>query len=163
MHRTALLPIAIVVTATLAGCDLAATTETLEGVTWDGVVADVSRASEEAFAELPFTRGPISVIWPGTDGLNSARLYPCQSAAAICLNSPHGPASTVERTDRHYILAFGDGRTFFLRPGGDGTLRASRGDIPLAWNAYVNGVPVYPQPGWPYTPWITQVEPGPNP
>jgi hypothetical protein len=163
MQRTAILPLAFAAAATLAGCDLATTQAAMQGLTWNTVTADVSRASEEAFAELPFTRGPISVIWPGDDGLRSARLYPCQSSEAICLNSPHGPASAVERTDRHFILAFGDGRTFFLRPGGEGTLRSAQGDIPLAWNAYVNGVPVYPQPDWPYSPWITQVEPGPNP
>lgn len=163
MPRTAILPLAFAAAATLAGCDLATTRSTMEGLTLDSVTADVTRASEEAFAELPFSRGAISVIWPDDNGLSSARLYPCQSGEAVCLNSPQGRASAVERTDSHYILAFGDGRTFFLRPGGSGTLRTAQADIPLAWNAYINGVPVYPQPNWPYTPWITQVEPGPNP
>ncbi len=53
MQRTAIISLAFAATATLAGCDLASTQATMEGLTWNTVTADVSRASEEAFAELP--------------------------------------------------------------------------------------------------------------
>jgi hypothetical protein len=129
-------------TLALAGCD-AATTQDL---TWDSIAADVTRTSEEAFTELPFTRGVIAVVAAEGDEFSSYRLYPCQSGAAVCVNSPRGQASAVQRTDTHFIVQGTGGRTFFLRPGGGGTLRTAQGDVPLAWNSYINGVPVWPQP-----------------
>jgi hypothetical protein len=126
----------------LAGCDAATTPD----LSWNSITADVTRTSEEAFAELPFTRGVIAVVATEDDSFESFRLYPCQSGAAVCLNSPTGPASAVQRTDSHFIVQGVGGRTFFLRPGGGGTLRTAQGDVPLAWNSYINGVPVWPQP-----------------
>jgi hypothetical protein len=157
------LPALLLAAFALAGCDMATTEAALNDLTWDRVTADVARASEESFTELPFTRGVIAVVTSEQGQFSSFRLYPCQSGAAVCLNSPQGPASTVQRTNAHYIVQGTGGRTFFLRPGGGGTLRTPQGDTPLAWNAYINGVPAWPEPTFPYTPWITQVAPGPNP
>lgn len=147
----------------VAGCDMAGTQPTMEALTWDEIRADVARASEESFAELPFTRGEIAVVATEDGELTSWRLYPCQNGTGVCGGSPQGRAGVVQRTDSHFIVSGLYGRTFFLRPGGGGTLRTGSVDTPLAWNAYVNGVPVHTEPGFPYTPWITQTEPGPNP
>jgi hypothetical protein len=162
MKMTAALSV-VLAAGVLAGCDMAATQATMESLTWDEVSADVGRASEESTRELPFTRGVIAVVATEDGELSSWQLFPCQSGTGVCGGSPQGRAAEVQRTDRHFIVSGLYGRTFFLRPGGGGTLRNGNVDTPLAWNAYVNGVPVYPQPVWPYTQWITQTEPGPNP
>lgn len=161
MTRPAL---ALVIAATaLAGCDAATTRATLETTTFAGISADVARTAEEAFRELPFTRGPVAVLAAEGGELRGYRLFPCRTADMVCLGSTQGPATTLGRSDSHFIAAFPGGPSFFLRPGGGGTLRTAQGDIPLAWNSFVNGVPAWPQPVFPVTPWITQVPPGPAP
>lgn len=130
---------------TLAACDPAVTTQTVAQLEWDNLTAKTNRAVEESYFELPFTRGVIAVTFADHGRLGSDRLYPCASGTAVCLNSPRGAAAQVLRTDYHYIVDFGH-RTFFLRPGGGGTLRTHAGDAPLAWNAYINGVPAWPAP-----------------
>jgi hypothetical protein len=162
MKMTAAISV-VVASGFLAGCDVAGTQGTGQALAWDEVTADVARASEESLRELPFTRGVIAVVATEDGELSSWQLFSCQNGTGVCAGSPQGQAAQVQRTDRHFIVQGLYGRTFFLRPGGGGTLRNGNVDTPLAWNAYANGVPLYPQPMWPYTPWITQTEPGPNP
>jgi hypothetical protein len=139
--------IALVLAAlAFAGCDAATTRATVEGLTWDNVSTDTAFKAEEAAFELPFTRGVIAIVATERGELRTYRLYPCLSGGGVCLNSPQGPASAVQRGQRHYIVAGPAGRTFFLRPGGGGTLRTPQGDVPLAWNAYINGIPAWPAP-----------------
>jgi hypothetical protein len=140
----------------LAGCDMAGTQATMESLTWDEVSTQVTRSSEETFYELPFTRGVISVVATEDGRLRTYRLYPCAGGTAVCAGSPQGRAAQVQRTDTHFIVDGLYGHTFFLRPGGGGTLRTNGVDAPLSWNSYINGVPVWPQPIFPYTPQIRQ-------
>lgn len=135
----------VLATLALAGCDAATTRASLEGLSWDYVSTNTAFATEEATFEVPFTRGVIAIVAPDGNGLRTYRLYPCQSGRVICLNSPQGPAAAVQRGQRHYIIAIPGGQTFFLRPGGGGTVRTPQGDAPLAWNSYINGVPTSPQ------------------
>lgn len=130
----------VLATVALAGCETATTRATLEALTWDRVSTTTAFATEETFFEIPFTRGVIAIVAAERGELRTYRLYPCQSATAVCLNSPQGPVAGVQRGQRHYIVAIPGGRTFFLQPGGGGTLRTAQGDAPLAWNAYINGV-----------------------
>lgn len=139
-----ILAIALAATS-LAACDGALSGDTVAQLEWDNLTAKSNRAFEESFLELPFTRGVIAVTFADHDRLASDRLYPCASGTAVCLNSPRGAAAQVLRTDLHYVLDYGH-RTFFLRPGGGGTLRTPAGDTPLAWNAYINGIPAWPAP-----------------
>jgi hypothetical protein len=126
-------------TTVVAGCDtLPMTTETM---TYDAMVADVSRSFEANFAEKPFVNGTIAIVARENGELRTYRLVPCQNGAAICMGSNRGPAAQLRVTADHYIVSglYGN-RTFFLRPGGGGTLRRGGIDVPLAWNAYVNGL-----------------------
>jgi hypothetical protein len=142
----------LLATFALGGCDAATTRATLEGLTWDNISTDAAFATEAAAFEVPFTRGVIAIVAAEGGELRTYRLYPCSAASAVCLNSPQGPAAAVQRGRRHYIVAIPGGRTFFLRPGGGGTLRTAQGDGPLAWNAYINGTPAWPGPAFPALP-----------
>ena len=144
MPRTA--PAFLFAATVLAGCDAATTRATLESLTWDTVTTETAFATEEATFEIPFTRGVIAIVATERGELRTYRLYPCQSGTGVCLNSPRGPATAVQRGQRHYIVAGPAGRTFFLRPGGGGTLRTPQGDVPLSWNSYINGIPAWPAP-----------------
>ena len=129
--------IALVLAAlALAGCDAATTRATMEGLTWDYLSTNTAFGTEEAAFEVPFTRGVIAIVATERGELRTYRLYPCLSGAGVCLNSPQGPASAVQRGQRHYIVAGPAGRTFFL----------PQGDVPLSWNAYINGIPAWPGP-----------------
>ncbi len=144
MSRTAA---ACIFAATLlAGCDAATRRATLESLTWNNMATRTTFATEEATYEIPFTRGVIAIVATERGELRTYRLYPCQSGTGVCLNSPQGPSSSVQRGQRHYIVAGPAGRTFFLRPGGGGTLRTPQGDAPLTWNSYINGIPAWPAP-----------------
>jgi hypothetical protein len=115
---------------------------TAESMTYDTMTADVARSFETAFAETPFVNGTIAVVTTENGELRSYRLVPCQDGQSICSGLVRGQAVPLQVTPDHYIVSglYGD-RTFFLRPGGGGTMRRASGDVPLAWNSFVNGVP----------------------
>jgi hypothetical protein len=153
----------VIAASALAGCDAATSRATLDGISLADVSANIGRASEESFRELPFTRGPVAVVAAEGGDLRTYRLYPCGGGTTACFGAPDGPASAIRRSNAHFIVAAPGGRTFFLRPGGGGTLRTPGGDVPLSWNSNINGVPAWPAPVFPVTPWFTQVPPGPAP
>jgi hypothetical protein len=134
-----------VAASSIAACDGVITRDQVAQLELADMTAKTNRAIEEGFFELPFTRGVIAVIYESDGQITSDRLYPCASGQSVCLNSPQGEQAQVLRTDVHYVLDYGD-RTFFLRPGGGGTLRDPSGDAPLAWNAYINGIPAWSAP-----------------
>jgi hypothetical protein len=131
---------AIGLASVLAGCDVTPTDSA--SFTYDAIVADVSRSIDATFAETPFVNGSVAVVTTENGRLRTYRLVPCQNGTAICSGLHHRAAVQPQVTRDHTIVSglYGD-RTFFLRPGGGGTMRRGGVDFPLAWNSHVNGVP----------------------
>ncbi len=123
----------------LAGCDMAMPDPAT--MTMDALNAEVSRSTEAVFSETPFANGTMSVVVVENGELRTYRLVPCVNGTAICSGNVNGQAGRLTLTPDHYVVqgVYGD-RTFFLRPGGGGTMRRGGVDVPLVWNAYVNGV-----------------------
>lgn len=138
--------VALGLTTALAGCDTMPLSA--ETMTHDEMTADVARSFDATFSETPFVNGPIAVVTTENGELRSYRLIPCQDGRAICSGLVRGQAAQLQVTADHYIVSglYGD-RTFFLRPGGGGTMRRASGDVPLAWNSFVNGVARVAIPG----------------
>lgn len=137
--RSVTLSVVLALTTALSGCDTLPIAP--ENMTHDAMTADVARSIESTFEERPFVNGTIAIVASENGELRTYRLVPCQNGTAICQGSDRGRAVQLRVTPDHYIVSglYG-GRTFFLRPGGGGTLRRGNVDMPLAWNAYVNGV-----------------------
>jgi hypothetical protein len=113
--------------AALAGCD----TLTPANLEYANLLAETRSDVREAFYEVPFSEGPISVVVTENGRLHTYALGPC--AQRICGGT--GRSGTVERSREFWIVrgAYA-GRDFYLRPGGDGAMRRAGQDYPLAWD-----------------------------
>ena len=131
--------LALVGLAALAGCDM--TMPDPASMTTDAFNAEVGRSAEAMFSETPFANGAMSVVVVENRQMRTYRLVACANGTAICSGNANGRAGRLTITPDHYVVegVYGN-RTFFLRPGGGGTMRRGGVDLPLVWNAYVNGV-----------------------
>lgn len=117
-----------------------------EDIVFDNVVLETNRSFAAAYLQQPFELGPISVIATENARLRTYRLVPCREGWAICAGGPSGQAGQLQVTPDHSMVTALYGRTFFLSPGGDGTLRRGSQDVALAWNADLRPgpQPLYP-------------------
>lgn len=128
--------LALALAAALPGCaQVQAVPES--ALEWPANESAMLRAFAQSFSETPFEHGAVTVIAAEGGDLRSYRLVPCRGGAAVCAGGLDGPAGRLElRPDYHVVTGLYGGRTFFLSPGGDGTLRLRSGvDVPLAWEA----------------------------
>ena len=125
--------------AGLAGCGM--TMPDPASMTTDALNAEVGRSTEAVFSETPFANGAMSVVVVENGEMRTYRLVPCANGTSVCAGNANGPFARVTTTADHTVVegVYGN-RTFFLRPGGGGTMRRGGVDVPLVWNAYVNGV-----------------------
>lgn len=130
----------LVLPVALAACDAAGTGMSISApsdqqLDWRNADAAVARAFASTL-ETPFANGPMQVIATEGGQIRSFRLIPCGGGAAVCAGSLYGAAGTVEVTPDFHIVRGLYGRTFWLAPGGAGSIEYRNGTtLPLAWDS----------------------------
>ena len=90
---------------------------------------EVQRALANAFTDLPFDTGAVTVLTEEHGELHSYTFNTCGNA--VC--SGHRRGTLQQAPDYTVITGTHAGRTFYLSPGGDGWLKLHGNLIPLAW------------------------------
>lgn len=120
--------------ALLAGCAELDMTIYPEALTYDNLAGETRRAFAQAYQDLPFDEGAVSVVLADHGDLHTYTLVPC-GAGRICGGTARGRAGHLTQ-QRDYDVVQGAYRnvTFYLSPGGDGYALSYGRFVPLAWN-----------------------------
>lgn len=96
----------------------------------------VHSAYDNAWAEMPFERGAMSIVATERGDLRSFRLVPCHNGI-VCAGSARGRHGHVEMQGEVMVVSGLYGRTFYLERGGDGRIVRRGVSTPLAWDSDV--------------------------
>jgi len=125
--------------ATLSMLGLAACAPLNPGPGWGGLSYDALRAEtrrdiDEAYRDLPFDSGAVSVLVTERSALKTYQLLPC-GGNHICAKSASGQRGHMQRTEDYFVVTGAyAGRVFYLSPGGDGYVMLGTARTALAWN-----------------------------
>lgn len=102
--------------------------------TFDEMALVTYRTWAASYSDMPFEKGPISVVAAEPGGMGTYTFVPCRGGGSICGGTLMGEVGQIS-VDHDYVIISGlYDRTFWLSPGGDGALQYQGGGaVPLAW------------------------------
>lgn len=98
------------------------------------VAMELRQSFQAAYQDTPFDAGPIWIVAPEGDEMQTFVLLPCGDGRVCSEARPHHRGHVV-RTGEYYVVTGAYPRhDFWLSPGGDGWLAVGGVGVPLAWD-----------------------------